>query len=264
MKTKLLSYFSSLTKAKNRYKRSAPSLAKALADTYLEFHFGVQPLVDDVAQVIADADRFRFVEYPVSASAHEKFQGASSTFTPFIGLWASTPSASQGIVSNGTYSVRYKGAVKSGCSASGRLGHVQALRLLPKDWLPTAWDLLPYSWIADYFANIGDILQALSFCFQDLTWGCKTIRTETVTKVSDFSLKSPFVPDPSIYVVVSDDRWAYGGSSTFSVKTFSRSALVSSDLIPRFHFRIPTGKYPYLNLAALLIGRARKLVPFFL
>jgi hypothetical protein len=264
MKTKLLSYFSSLTKAKNRYKRSAPSLAKALADTYLEFHFGVQPLVDDVAQVIADADRFRFVEYPVSASAHEKFQGASSTFTPFIGLWASTPSASQGIVSNGTYSVRYKGAVKSGCSASGRLGHVQALRLLPKDWLPTAWDLLPYSWIADYFANIGDILQALSFCFQDLTWGCKTIRTETVTKVSDFSLKSPFVPDPSVYVVVSDDRWAYGGSSTFSVKTFSRSALVSSDLIPRFHFRIPMGKYPYLNLAALLIGRARKLVPFFL
>jgi hypothetical protein len=263
MHDKLLSYFSSLKKVKSKYKRVVPSLAKALADTYLEFRFGVQPLVDDVAQVVADAGRFRFQEYPITASASQVFAGSDSTFTPRTGYWATTPTVSQGIVSNSTYTVRYKGAVKSGCNASGKLGFVQSLRLLPRDWLPTAWDLLPYSWIADYFANIGDIIQSLSFCYQDLAWGCKTTRTSTSNRAGEFYWKSWATFDPNTYVVVSDDRWVYGGSSTLSVTSFTRSALVSSDLIPRFQFRIPVSKYPYLNLAALLVGRAKSLVPFF-
>jgi hypothetical protein len=77
LQDKLINYVSRLKKVKSTV-RSAKALRKVLADTYLEFHFGIQPVVDDVTKIITDIGRFRYPVYPVSASASGTYNGSAN------------------------------------------------------------------------------------------------------------------------------------------------------------------------------------------
>jgi hypothetical protein len=52
------------------------------------------------------------------------------------------------------------------------------LGISPRDWIPTAWNLLPLSFVADYFVNIGDCLSAAGV----LKSGLKVLVLTTRTK----------------------------------------------------------------------------------
>lgn len=261
MRTKLVSYLESLTKAKRRV-RNAKALAKVLADTYLEFRFGINPLVEDVANLIADAGRYRFPVYPVRGQASDLWAGSNTIVGMGSPGYCSIFNPSHNMKSNTTYMVRFKGAIRTNASF-GQIGRAQSLRLLPSDWLPTAWDLLPWSWVADYFTNVGDIIQALSFPVSNLVWACETDRVVSTVEYSDvFLLKTNWLPQ-DYYWVKEPSFNSLGGSASFTYSDVNRSPVVGSGLIPQFEFSIPTGKYPYYNLAAVLITRAKKLVPFF-
>lgn len=260
---KLTSYLSSLEKAKKRYKRS-PILRKVLADTYLEFHFGWMPLVDDIASAIVKCGSIRPPRIPINVSASEDFRGVvGQTSLSMTGHTGDTHPFVR-TRDHSSYKLRYRGSINTGVDANGRTSGVQELQLLPRNWLPTAWDLLPYSWIADYFTNIGEMIQSLCFVFSDLAWAQKTSIVKRTFSYCD-------VVDGSYYywnVTPGLQRlsaYAYNipATTTFTRQDWSRSILLPSDLFPRFQFRIPSSKYPYYNLAALLSSRAKKLVPFF-
>ncbi|DAD52021.1 TPA_asm: maturation protein [ssRNA phage Zoerhiza.3_1] len=254
----MISYLSKLSKVR-RLGKSASALKKIVVDTYLEFHFGWQPLADDVAHLIADAGRFRFPTYPISAHASEVYGGVTSTRSFAIGF---LPSTFHRYRTTDRYHVRYKGVVRSGSSASGQIGVDQALRLTPENWLPTAWDLLPYSWIADYFVNIGDILQGLSFINADLVWGCKTVRNESTNEFSDLIFQAPPPMSDGFTTYFVNSQSIFGGNAILKSRTVSRSTFSGDDLVPSLEFKIPTSKYPFLNVGALLLQRGRSLVPF--
>lgn len=259
LRSHILGYFTSLSKVRRRL-RDPISLRKALADTYLEWRFGINPLISDVAKVIADAGRFRFDVIPVRAYASEKYGGSNSSFAPST-LGYCPLLTRQTLQSHSEYSVRYKGAIRSGADASGRISVSQAYQFTPENWLPTAWDLLPYSWIADYFTNIGDIIRSLSFVSSNLVWACKGSKQCVRGVWSDVTF-TPLTA-PIGFHIDHDGSYSSGGSAKYEYAEFSRSALTSSDLMPRFAFRVPTSPYPFLNMAALMLSRASRLVPFF-
>ncbi len=255
----MVNYLSQLRKLKKSSKNRA-NLKKILSDTYLEFHFGWQPLADDVAQIIADCGRFRFPVIPVYASAHDRFSGTSSVVTR-----SATPLPDNFTFptrSTHEYSVRRKGAVRSNSAMDGRISWAQSLRLTPENWLPTAWDLLPYSWIADYFTNIGDILQGLAHIHTNLVWGARMEKNVCYFDVFDAIYKP--LPDQNAFNIVTvDNCGSAGGRWQARRYTYNRTTIGEGDLVPRFEFRIPTGKYPFLNMGALLLQRSKGLVPFF-
>jgi hypothetical protein len=254
----MISYLGRLKKV-NRFRKSPVQLKKILTDTYLEFHFGWQPLAADVADLIADAGRFRFPSYPINAHASQTYGGSTNTRSFAIGF---LPSVFHRYRTTDRYYVRYKGVVRSNSSASGQIGLAQSLRLTPENWLPTAWDLLPYSWIADYFVNVGDILQGLSFINSDLVWGCKTTRNESVNEFSDLIFQSPPpVSDGSITYLINSQS-IFGGNAILKSRTVTRTSFSGDDLVPSLEFKIPTSKYPFLNVGALLLQRGRSIVPF--
>jgi len=256
----ILSYLAQLGKLK-RGIRNPASLRKVLADTYLEFRFGWLPLADDVGKLIADAGRHRFPVYPVRSSAKETFKGAVERQT-FGSVGYLPGSCVRSMSSNTSVSLRYQGAIRSNADSTGRISQAQSLRLLPSDWLPTAWDLLPYSWIADYFTNVGDIIQSLSFVSSNLVWAKKSLQTEE--RISYSEVLPSFSPSaPLGYTLSSGSVWCDGGAGEMSSINGSRSAISPSDLVPKFEFQIPVSKFPYYNLAALYASRVKRLIPFF-
>jgi hypothetical protein len=256
----MINYLSSLKKVK-RSSKNRSSLKKILTDTYLEFHFGWQPLADDVAKLIADAGRYRFPQLPVYGSAHDTFQCDENVFTRGAAPLPNAYNFKSKVTQD--YSVRYKGVVRTGSNASGQIGQLQAFQLTPERWLPTAWDLLPYSWIADYFTNIGEMLQGLAHMNVDLVWACMTSRHKATADVSDISYNYDLTPISPPFVQLSKSFNASGGSYSAHTVQINRTPIGSSDLVPRFEFRIPTGKYPFLNMGAILLQRSAGLRPFF-
>jgi hypothetical protein len=212
--------------------------------------------------LIADAGRFRFPVYPVHGGATGTFDSSNTLTGMAESGYCSIFKPSAYMKINSSYSVRFKGAIRTNTD-NGQIGRAQSLRLLPADWLPTAWDLLPWSWVADYFTNIGDIIQALSFPTSNLVWACETDRTINTVEYSDvFLVMKDWLP-PDYYWVQTPKFNCSGGSARFRFNNVNRSPVTGASLLPSFEFSIPTSKYPYFNLAAVLITRSKKLVPFF-
>ncbi len=265
LQDKLIKYISKLKKVRSTV-RSAKVLRKVLADTYLELHFGILPVVDDVTKILSDIGRFRYPVYPVSASASGTYDGSVLETSVGNPGYASNFHPTQNVKSHTHFTVRYKGAIRTNSGADGRISASQAYRFLPSDWLPTAYELLPWSWVVDYFVNIGDIIQAACFSSSNLAWGCVTNRTERTVEYSEIFLRTPdpfAFPDSDHQAKADVQHIAYGGNATLKFRRVNRFALQEADLIPTVRFSIPSGKFPYLNGLAVLQQRTKKLIPFF-
>jgi hypothetical protein len=248
-----LGYLGKLRKLNRKTLRNKVSLQKAIADTYLEFRFGWDPLAADIGQGIASlTNNVNHVDtIPVSASASLPYYGSSVKWralggNPFLGAIDTSICKTTGI-----YQVRYKGAVRTG-AVNGKIPLLQNLQLDIPHFVPTLWDLLPYSWIADYFANIGDIIRAASFRYADLTWGVVTTRKEALADFS-LNLKVDDSYNRNLFRLVNFSSSPCNPSS--SSITFSRARLTPSDLIPPFVFNIPLTARPWENMTALLVSR---------
>lgn len=260
LKTGILNYLLALKKRKRKYP-NPKVLKKVLADTYLEFHFGWQPLVADVAQAIADIGRFRFPAIPVRGRAKSTY---SRTTTTVLGGYDFPVTHTHSYDETSTYEVRYKGMLRpKNLGSDGRLSLAQSLQLTPDKWLPTAWDLLPYSWMSDYFVNIGDIITGLSAAMSiDLAWGVNTSRHHIDRMYHEVSMPDPYIQEPG-YDIIEHVNSVHGGTCHTWAKKVNRSPLLTSDLIPRLEFSIPKSQYPFYNMGAILLQQSSRLVPFF-
>jgi hypothetical protein len=259
LRERILSYFDRLTKVGiSKYRINKHGLTKTIADTYLEFHFGWQPLVDDVAKAIADCGRFRFPVIPVRASQHAVFSVQD------INVHSQWPFFPVGYTrkyrETSTYFLRYKGAIKTrNLMPSGQISLAQSLQLTPDKWLPTVWDLLPYSWMADYFVNIGEIIRGFSALSTNFAWGCVTERIRTERAYSEYVL-SPFTFDPNgPSAAGSIVQSSLGGTGVTWAQSVVRSHLDGTSLVPELQFSVPTSNYAFANMGSVLRQRGSKI-----
>lgn len=249
-----LGYFDELKKARRNTKRV--HLRKALTDTYLEFNFGWRPLASDIADAIVGLqNRNRMQEImPVSASATEHYYGTMDSY-----VHSNNPIfIHNGFVkSTSQFSVRYKGKVRVGL-VNGNIPIAQALQLDLPHFVPTVWDLIPYSFVVDYFTNIGNIVRAASFCSSDIVYCCKTTRDTSVREYAP--LGSFKFQNPAQYEITS--QTASSARSSFKVVNVSRGSAKPSSLVPSLQFSLPIHNKPWLNIGALMSSRIKSLVPF--
>jgi len=247
-------------KTSRRYKGPVgrKGLEKAIVDTYLEYTFGVNPLVADVSSIIADASRTRFKSVSVSASASEEFGFTEGTLqTPGVPFMLYELNQTR----KSKYVVRYKGAVSTGVKEDGTISMAQSLRLVPEEFLPTVWDCLPFSWMLDYVANVGDIITALSFPTGSVVWGCVTNRTEnTVTYAGNGRPQTIGLLSNATHGLQIQDQRASGGDATFKTVSFLRDTMYGSDFYPDFQVKIPHSVKPFINSLAVGIQQSRRLL----
>lgn len=167
-----------LQKAGNRKKNAVVSA------TWLEYTFGWKPLLSDIDSGMEALSRVTSGTYPdIRISAVETYEP-----DPDLVGGQSESYCGETILYKHRYrtkcSVRVYGGVNSKTlQASGFRG---AFGLRPHDFLPTVWELIPYSFVVDYFTNIGDIINAVSFCNSRLEYSGLTTRYETTVETCDF------------------------------------------------------------------------------
>lgn len=226
------------------------SLDKVVADTYLEWRFGWDPLISDVASGMVGLQNARdqndIVE--ISGSAKEDFLGETSTVTDYN--YSSASRVYRNVQDCSTLYIRYKGAIRTGAE-NGIKTWAQTLGLVPERFLPTVWELIPYSFVADYFLNVGKIVESWAFNRSNLVWACKTTRRITVRKYSG-QICLPPSSDPDLQVFT-----ASGGDAVLTQKTVQRESLVLLSLVPTLEFHLPVKKRPWINMAALMISKSK-------
>lgn len=268
LRSRISGYLDQLTKVGSYTGHSKSTLLRDVRDAYLEFEFGLRPFSEDLTEILIDISRKRDYDViPVQGSGRIRFAGTNgrkTLSTSDVG-YATYLQPVLDFRKTSEFSVRYKGAVRTGRNASGRIGWFQDNRLLPRDWLPTLVSILPYDWLVNYFINVNDLVDGISFVFADLAWAQKTSRNEATILFDNVKhlLTPSSVWSPSSYNIPWNATTVSGGSSTFVVRSVNRSALSPTDLVPRLTFKVPTKPLQYLNMLAAFLPRISKVVSLF-
>lgn len=241
-----------------------------LAGTWLEFSFGWTPLLSDIkgaADVIirndSESKGFDTRRYRIAGKGAS--QVADATYESTFSLPPEGDVQGFFTVSmNSEKTIRYI----VGESYTTRVPSGSAKRLVElsgfnfAEFIPTAWELVPWSFLIDYFSNIGDVLEAFATPTDNIYFINKTIRTSTVSKLR--TRINPIVannPDVSIKF----GEYCCGAFDS-EIVSFSRSAVSPLNLaLPRFQMENPFGKNVVLrslNMIALAIGM-KSLKPFY-
>ena len=244
--------FRSSHRAGNREASFKRAMAFA-SDNYLEWKFGVDPLVADTMALANDLKLdFKEVE-TFSSRGLGTGTGAnqsSISFGPLGGL----VSASANTVSVEECSIQYKAAVVLRRYGVG--GLAERLGLSPSNFLPTVYNLLPWTWLYDYFTNTGDIVTAIAFDPARIAWCNRTVRrTLTTTTLSGVNpVINAGLTAHAGYPIASPSR------TVWKSKLISRSSTMPSR-IPEPRFRMPSfqtegGRMKWTNIAAVISSQA--------
>jgi hypothetical protein len=156
---------------------------------------------------------------------------------------------------------------KSGADPSGQISLAQDWQLVPSKFLPTAWDLLPWSWMADFFTNVGDIIRGLSFVSGNLCWIEETHHQEETVNFNVIGIDMPstgLLLKSSASSTVRYNQTGNGASGKYTRTTISRSIPSSLfDFVPSVELRVPHTPFQIADTAAALFSRYEKLLPFF-
>jgi len=122
----------------------------------------------------------------------------------------------------------------------------QVLGFNLEEFVPTIWEIIPFSFVVDYFANVGEML---SLHTTDLSWVDWVNQSEQLDFLGQpyFSL-FPKVQATREYKRVGDTMF---GSCKFHYRKTRRTAATFSDL--PLQFNLPGSPNQYANLGALLV-----------
>lgn len=226
------------------------SALRAATDAHLAYTYAAKPLVNDIAAADSALRYYDEVRSPmIRITGNGKAESAVST-TKNANSFTSVDGGIYGAATNAKYTrdvtkritVRYLGAYKAS-NSTGLPSPMEQMSLTPDNWAPTIYELAPWSFVLDYFSNVGKVIDAFSFQMVDLAWLNETRRQYVTYLISDLHS-------------VNANTICYGGHIRDNHTLLIRQR-TSNSVVPSFRFKLP-GLGQDLNLAAL----ANSLLPF--
>lgn len=141
-----------------------------------------------------------------------------------------------------TVKVLYRGLLSSArFNGSTAAQATQRLGIQFQDFVPSIWELLPWSFVADYVSNVGNVLYGLSFDRRYFRW---VYRTQEV--------RHEFTGKVAMFYSASGNRYETGGSVPFTLRQVTRAQISHNWVpIPDFALEIPD-MHQLFNILALL------------
>jgi hypothetical protein len=208
---------------------------------WLAYSFGIKPLVDDAndawkacSALSTDLGSTDTLPIVGTGLVRELIDIKVNQGVPFA------PHIVKDYRTDKTSLVRYKGAVIA--RPPGIRPILETFGVGFSDIAPAVWEAIPWSFLIDYFVNVGEVLDSARLAFAELGWLQSTVRNSyTVNGSAVRPLKESGL-----------DTTAYGGKSHVSATRVAR-APISSFPYPGFHFKVPgVGSMKWCNVAALI------------
>lgn len=228
----IASYLNSVKKRVKRV-RNPKNISKVIGDTWLEYSFGWKPLLADIddaahaaARIVQNIPQVRFHAYADGQSSSEVKSAPSALFIIF----------DKRSVTRRFYGLRYYGALSPMAedtqgniiSSAIRVQKMAGFDLL--SFVPTIWELVPWSFLIDYFANVGDLLNQMSTDTSKIKWLCRS--RKRTSELSHICANDPAATQAS---------W---GSTKISVSgPTSISAAKNTQFIRETNFTIPLQEF---------------------
>jgi len=242
-----------LSLKKGRRGLTHAQVIRYLSESWLEFVFGVAPLLSDIKA----ASKYLEDHKELLKRELVRVSGASGELwdTPTRSHQSETTYGymSWDVISKRGATARYSGAIKSE-ALSTFTKVLDQTGFSPRNWAPTLYEVIPWSFVIDYFSNMGTVIESWSNQFLSLAWGSLTTK-----QLAERSVNS-FVPDPTSGLV---RVFSYDSSPGFSLSQRKRvfRSVVSTIPVPDLSYKIPGFDTKWINLAALFVARS-KLRPF--
>jgi hypothetical protein len=220
-----------------------------VADTWLEYVFGWEPLVNDIndgARALAnykykDLKRPKYLKAVATVEDSEILDcnEANVGACQFHGEWHQVKS----------FKTIYRGVYAATSTFPLPIMAPKLFGFNLREFVPTVWELLPYSFLIDYFTNIGDILNAWSYQRFGLAWSNRT-------QIRKIDWKLSITPNYKSSFFTYEPWQPIGVSFTaphchMRRKEISRGSY-EGNFVPDIQFEIPGFKSKkWLNIAAL-------------
>jgi hypothetical protein len=236
-------------------------LRKIVADTWLERAFGWLPLMSDIRGGIDALDRLEhdkldvrqrirgqdMLIVPISNSQIVS-DGRPYSLHPYTDVFRQQDTLVQYILVGGV-KLKYQNK-----AAFAR--HLLGFTLT--DFVPTLYELMPWSFLIDYFSNLGDVISSRSVNWTTVYYATQTRRLLSTTRwqfVTDVGRTLQAYPTGSVW----RNAQVSGSPSTRVIenKSVLREARVPGDPYPDFQFELPGLSLKWLNIAALAATRDR-------
>jgi len=230
------------------------SFLTTAANAWLETAFGIRPLISDTKSLVEAVlkQKYGVKSSTISGSG---FSVASRDSESFLSL-GNTGAAKFSYIDRTTQSVRYKGRVDGTATAGygSAQGVINALGFNPESFIPSVYELIPYSFLADYFTNLGDLINA----------GCSQAGLKFVVRTERFENSRAGVIAP--YPLNTSSRYWIGdlapGGVFISHSTVARSSSAKLGM-PVLEFSFPGADMHAANILALLKSNERRILKTF-
>lgn len=244
---------------RTRKVRNRAQARKIVADTWLEQAFGWRPLMSDIRDGCEALNRMKSgpldVRQKVRATNEKETcvttqvvtRGKAISVSPYYNVYKKQSTLVQYVLTGG---VKIKDRSRS----------MMAQRLLGftlDDFVPTLYELMPWSFLIDYFSNLGDVISSWSLNHSGLYYWNKTRRLSATVDQYHW----PDIAYTLSTVTGSDYKGQYCSASpsrrVTENKSVVRDAKPQESLIPDFQLEFPGMSMKWLNIAALAATRDR-------
>jgi len=255
-----LSYYSALYQRKRRV--GPKRWWKDIPSIWLEYSFGWRPLMMDIDDAWDALNRLLERDYVMrvmgSGSDSKSFGETTGNYQP------GTPQATKTMFRYNTRkwekeTVKYLGGVR--VQATTTFADKAAVwGFNPEEFLPSAWEILPWSFLIDYFVSIGDFLDATFAYTATIVWAQKCTRQLAhISRVDipDADLVKTLLPASSFVHSVGSPSWA-----RWKRAAVTRRDVPPGSILPALYVKWNGPNFgQYANISALLGQASGNLEP---
>jgi hypothetical protein len=229
---------------------SRKSKLARLSEYWLAYRFGALPLIGDIDSAmheLADTVVGRKPTQPVRGKGVAMSATNDVTSGNNLSIWNYNREVVSKVVSRAIIRGKVRLELPSQLFGTDAKGASTLFRIT-EDFIPTLYEIMPWSWAVDYFTNLGDVLNCLTYCSGNVVWSNQTLITAG-ERSERLSYKS--VDHPSWHFIASKGR-----TTTTSYRLWNRDSVPAASLVPLLVFKLPTGHtIQEANLTAALFQK---------
>lgn len=233
--------------------------ARGLSGALLEWAFGVKPLINDLNNAVGVLERLNDAavqQRMITAVGRQMKQGPIENSY----FWAADGSAlrfggttSQYARQKWKYRALYSREVTEIKNLSALKHGQELLGLTLEQFVPTAWNLLPWSFLWDYFANIGEILEQTFTSLQDIKWVNRTLVNSSYVLAT---CQLDEAATKAAMTFAGSQRFVQANPGPPSVCFITKESFqrdFDAPSVQPLRFELPGSPQKWLNMAALLV-----------